>query len=148
VKLRGRPEAPDQAPAVHGPLQRLLEVMLPPNELHLVVFQCFIGVMKYAPKGCVYQDPVVEMRPLVLRIRVKKDSILNASNDYSPVPHIDSDHVSDMNSLAVVVAHNMTSKTVKLRGRPEEFRAHPIGVCSSAGKAPSLTTVHGPPNDC
>jgi hypothetical protein len=36
---------------------------------------------------------------------MKIDAVLNAGYDRALVPHIDSDHVSDMNGLTVVVAH-------------------------------------------
>jgi hypothetical protein len=84
--------------------------MPPPNETYLVVFQCgFIRIMNNPAVGCVNQHPVLEMRPLMLRIRMKKDAILDAGDDCPLVPHIDSDHVSNMNGLAVVIAHSMTS---------------------------------------
>jgi hypothetical protein len=37
---------------------------------------------------------------------VKVDAVLNATHDCALVPHIDSDHVSDMNGLTVVIAHS------------------------------------------
>jgi hypothetical protein len=79
-------------------------LMLPPKELYLV--ECgLIWIVNQATKSCVYQDPVVQVRPLLLGVRMKKDAVVDAGNDYPLVPHIDSDDVSNMNRLAVVVAH-------------------------------------------
>jgi hypothetical protein len=76
------------------------------KELHLVFFQCgIIGVVNQAAKARVYQDTIVQMRPLLLRLRMKKDAILDAGHDQTLVPHIDSDHIANMNGLSVVVAH-------------------------------------------
>jgi hypothetical protein len=36
---------------------------------------------------------------------MKKDAVLDAGHDQALVSHIDSDHVSNMNGLSVVVAH-------------------------------------------
>ena len=47
----------------------------------------------------------MKMRPLLLRIRMKKDSILDARHDRALVSHIDLHHISNVNSLAVVVSH-------------------------------------------
>ena len=60
----------------------------------------------------------MQMCPLMLRIRMQKDSILDAGNDHPLVPHIDSDHVSNMNWLAIVVAHSMTSQ---VEAQPEAW---------------------------
>jgi hypothetical protein len=36
---------------------------------------------------------------------MKKDTVLDAGNDQAFVPHIDCDDVSNVNRLAIVVAH-------------------------------------------
>ena len=65
----------------------------------------FIGIMNHASKACVDEYAVMKMRPLLLRIRMKKDSIIDARHDRAFVSHIDGDHISNVNRLAVVVAH-------------------------------------------
>ena len=65
----------------------------------------FIGIMNHASKACVDEYAVMEMRPLLLRIRMEKDSILDARDHRTFVSHIDRDHNSNMNRLAIVVAH-------------------------------------------
>jgi hypothetical protein len=80
--------------------------MPPLPELHLVIFQGgLIGVVNQAAAARVYQDTIVQMRPLLLRVRMKKDAILDAGHDQALVPHIDSDNIADMNGLSVVIAH-------------------------------------------
>jgi hypothetical protein len=36
---------------------------------------------------------------------MKKDSILDACHDRALVPHIDRDHIANVNGLAIVIAH-------------------------------------------
>ena len=77
-----------------------------PKELHLIVCQCcLIRIVNQAGKARVYQDSLVKMRPLLSGVRMKKDAVLDAGHDQALVSHIDSDDVSNMNGLSVVVAH-------------------------------------------
>lgn len=121
--------------------------MSPPKQLHLILFQrCFIRVVNQAAEACVDQNPFVEMCPLLLRILMKKDAVLNAGNDQAFVPHIDSHDVSDMNGLIVVVAH-ARPLMVKLRGGhpgPMAPRAHNL----AAPEAPNRKCLTDPSNDC
>jgi len=123
-----------------------------PNEPHLVVLQCsLIWVVNYTAKGRVYQHPVVQMCPLVLRVRMKKDAVLDAGNDYPLVPQIDSDRVSDMNRLAVVVAHSMASTgevegPADVAGRTELERSSSVAP-NAAGLAPRVRAPFRRPQD-
>jgi hypothetical protein len=69
-------------------------------------FECrFVCVMNHPAKACIDEHAIVKMRPLFLRIRMKKDSILDARDDRALVPYIDRDRISNMNRLAIMVAH-------------------------------------------
>jgi hypothetical protein len=61
--------------------------------------------MNHASKACVDENAIMKMRPSLLILRMKKDPILDAGHDRTLVSHIDRDHISNMNRLAVVVAH-------------------------------------------
>jgi hypothetical protein len=76
------------------------------SQSDVICFQCrFIGIMNQSARARIDQHAIMKMRPLLLRIRVKKDPILDARHDRTFVSHIDRDHISNMNGLAVVVAH-------------------------------------------
>ena len=47
----------------------------------------------------------MKMRPLLLRIRMKKDSILDARHDRALMSYIDRDLISNVNRPTIVVAH-------------------------------------------
>jgi len=61
--------------------------------------------MHHPAKACIDEYAIVKMRPLLLAMRMKKDAIFDARHDRTFVSHIDRDHISNMNRLAVVVAH-------------------------------------------
>jgi hypothetical protein len=119
----------------------LATTLLPPKELYLVIFQRrLIRVVNQAAKARVYQDTVVQVRPLLVRVRMKKDTVLDAGHDQALVPYIDSDHIANMNGLSVVVTHEMTSND-ELEG--PAGATHPCddcqGVAACQTRTPSLS---------
>jgi hypothetical protein len=58
----------------------------------------------------------MQMGPLFPGVRVKKDSILDAGHDRTLVSHIDRDRITNMNRLAVVVAHWRSSTNLQKCG--------------------------------
>ncbi len=81
--------------------------MAPPKQLHLICLQCrFVRVVNDAAEARVYEHALLQVCPLLLRMWMKIDAILDARHDRAVVPHIDGDRVSNMNRLAVVVAHS------------------------------------------
>jgi hypothetical protein len=115
--------------------------MPPAKELHLVFFQCgIIGVVNQAAEGRVYQDTIVQMRPLLLRLRMKKDAVLDAGHDQTLVPHIDSDHIANMNGLSVVVAHCQGAADCQARTPSLSPKASNVCKYSIAPERRTLTT--------